>query len=163
MRSHETEHGTRHLVLIDIENMAGTASPTALDLDRVKAALRQAIPDLDEAQCVVACSHRAAPVVSFGFPSALRRWRSGTDGADCALMCEMSDLRVMARYGKVTVCSGDGIFTEAVVAIAELGVETTVVSLRGHLSNRLKFAARHVVLVANGETPPPVNAIKGAA
>lgn len=163
MRSHKQESGPRHLVLIDIENMAGTPSPTALDVDQVKAALRTAIPDLEQAQCVVACSHRAAAVVSFGFPAALRRWRSGIDGADRALMGELSDLRVMKRFGKVTICSGDGIFTESIAAIAELGVETTVVSLQGHLSKRLKCAARSVVLVALGDTPPPVSALKGAA
>jgi hypothetical protein len=147
----EKEGANRHLVLIDVENLAGTPSPTPVELAWVEQRLHEAVTDLEGAQCVVACSHRAARTVAFAFPRALRRWRSGVDGADLALLEEMSDLRVMQRYGRVTVCSGDGIFAESLAALAELGVETTVVSRANSLSRRLKFSAHHVVaLTDNG-------------
>jgi hypothetical protein len=147
----EKEGTYRHLVLIDVENLAGTPSPTSVELAWVEQQLQKAIADLEAAQHVVACSHRAARTVAFAFPRALRRWRSGVDGADLALLEEMSDLRVMQRYGRVTVCSGDGIFAESLAALAEAGVETTVVSRANALSGRLKLSAHHVVtLTDNG-------------
>ena len=45
--------GERHLVLVDVENIAGKPCPTDLDLDAVQAELLEVIPDLSEAQCIV--------------------------------------------------------------------------------------------------------------
>jgi hypothetical protein len=143
---------TRHLVCIDVENLAGKPCPTHLDVASAESIVRDLIPDLDQAQCVVACSHRAARTVAFAFPGALRRWRSGADGADLALMEEMSDLRVMKRFDRVTLFSGDGIFANTMAELAEAGVETTVVSWDDQLSRRLRIAAQHVVALVHPET-----------
>jgi hypothetical protein len=146
----------RHLVLIDVENLAGTACPTPVELAWVEQQLHEVITDLDDTQCVVACSHRAARTVAFAFPQALRRWRSGPDGADFALLEEMSDMRVMKRYSRVTVCSGDGIFAEQLATLAEAGIETSVVSMARSLSARLRLSARHVVALPDNSTTPPM-------
>lgn len=94
-------------------------------------------------------SHRAARTVAFAFGGALRRWRSGPDGADLALLEEMRDLRIMRRFDRVTLFSGDGIFANALAALAGAGIETTVVSWDSLLSPRLRLAARHVVTLAD--------------
>jgi uncharacterized LabA/DUF88 family protein len=147
----QVEAPKRQLVLIDVENLARTPCPTALDLEVVQAILQGHVPGLDQAQCVVACSHHAAKTVAFAFPQALRRWRSGSDGADLALLAEMRDLRVMKRFDRVTLVSGDGIFAESLAALAAEGIETTVVSWGSGLSRRLRMAAQHVVSLADGE------------
>lgn len=141
----------RHLVFIDFENVAGQPCPTNTDVAAVESTVRQLIPDLDQAHRVVACSHRAAKTVAFAFPGALRRWRSGPDGADHALIEEMSDLRVMRRFDQVTLFSGDGIFADPLAAVAKAGIETTVVSWASHLSRRLEMAAQHVVILPSAE------------
>jgi hypothetical protein len=143
---------TRQLVLIDVENLSGQPCPTRLDVAAVESIVRDLIPDLNQAQCVVACSHRAARTVAFAFPGALRRWRSGPDGADLALIEEMSDLRVMRRFDQVTLVSGDGIFAEPMAALAAAGIETTVVSWESQLSARLKLAAQHVATLVDPQT-----------
>jgi hypothetical protein len=107
---------------------------------------------LGDTQCVVAWGHRAAGTVAFAIPRALRRWRSGVDGADLALLKEMSDLRVMLRHGRVTACSGDGIFAESLAALAQAGVVTTMVSRASSLSARLKLSAQRVVALADKGT-----------
>jgi hypothetical protein len=137
----------RHFVLIDVENVAGLACPTYLDLANLHAQLHAVLPDLDEAFRVVACNHRAAKTVAFEFPGARQRWRSGRDGADFALLEEMKDQRVMRRFGRVTVCSGDWRFSKSLAELAVLGLETTVVALEGHLSKRLSLAAQQVVIL----------------
>lgn len=142
---------TRHLVLIDIENLVGTPNPTPLDLSWAELTLRQVVRGLDQAQRVVACSHRAARLAAFAFPGAGRRWRSGPDGADDALIEEMGDLRVMKRFARVTVVSGDGKFADSVAALGSAGIETTVVSRERSLSRRLRMAARHVITLVDEE------------
>jgi hypothetical protein len=138
----------RHLVLIDMENIARCPCPTAVEASAAHVGLRKAVPELDAGQVVVACNHRAAATVSFEFPSALRLWRSGPDGADLALIDQMRDLRVMRRFDRVTLCSGDGIFAETVAALALAGIHTTVVSWADRLSRRLRMAAQGIVMLA---------------
>jgi hypothetical protein len=136
---------SRHLVLIDIENLAATASPTTQDVEMVKAALMLLVPDFGTAQRIVACSHHAAPTVAFAFPGARHLWRSGPNGADLALLDVLENERVDQRFGRVTLCSGDGIFASSVARLAAARVDVTVVALKGRLAARLELAARHVV------------------
>lgn len=139
--------GGRCLVLIDIENLAGTPNPTTREVVRVMDALHDALPIPDRAHCVVACSHHAAKAVSFAIPSVRHLWRSGRDGADLALLSVLNDERVEERFEYVIVCSGDGIFAARVAQLALSNVNVTVASLRGYLSARLELAARRIVLL----------------
>lgn len=137
----------RHLILIDIENLAASPSPTTTEVESAIAELRSTVPDYDHDQRIVACSHHAAATVAFAFPGARHLWRSGRDGADTALLEVLENERVADRYDRVTICSGDGIFADTVAWLASRGVEVTVVSRAGHLSARLQLAARWVTLV----------------
>lgn len=132
------------MVLIDIENLAATPSPTAAQVQAVRAALGDAVPGFDQMPRIVACSHHAAGVVAFEFPGARHLWRSGQDGADLALMDVLQNEHVDERFRHVTICSGDGIFAEAAAWLACRGVDVTVIALVGHLAARLQLAARHV-------------------
>jgi hypothetical protein len=137
----------RHLILIDIENLAATPSPARQQVEMITIALRDAVPGFDEAQRIVACSHRAAPTVAFAFRSSRRLWRSGPDGADLALLDVLENEGVDRRFGRVTICSGDGIFAGSAARLGGAGVKVTVVSLKGHLAARLELAARNVVFL----------------
>ena len=137
------------MVFIDIENLAKGACPDHADVAFVESIVREVVPDLDLVHCVVACSHRAARTMAFAFPGALRRWRSGTNGADLALIEEMSDLRIMGRFERVTLFSGDKIFANSMAALAAAGIETTVASWKAQLSPLLRMAACHVVILSS--------------
>jgi hypothetical protein len=132
------------MVLIDIENLAGTPSPTSAEVAAVMATLAEIVPGFGEAHRIVACSHRAAHTVAFACPLVRHLWRSGPDGADLALLEVLEDEQVADRFEYVTICSGDGIFTDAAARLAGHGVDTTVVGLKGNLAARLELAARHV-------------------
>jgi putative NIF3 family GTP cyclohydrolase 1 type 2 len=138
----------RHLVLIDIENLAATPSPSIQEVRMVMSALRDVVPQYDDAQCVVACSHHAARTVAFAFPAGRRLWRSGRNGADLALAEVLENERVDERFGRVTICSGNGIFASSAARLARANVDVTVVSLEGHMAARLQLAARTVVFLA---------------
>jgi hypothetical protein len=135
----------RHLVLIDIENLAATATPTCEEVEMIRAALTAVLPDFRLAQRIVACSHHAAPTVAFAFPGARHLWRSGHNGADLALLDVLENEHVDRRFSRVTLCSGDGVFAASAARLAVAHVDVTVVALQGHLAARLELAARHVV------------------
>ena len=94
----KSTESNRHLVLLDIENLAGTPDPTWSEIEYAKRQLDAVIPDFSSARCIVASSHIGAEVICFSFPKALRRLRSGPDGADLALIDEVLDDRLMARF-----------------------------------------------------------------
>lgn len=139
--------GDRHLVLVDVENLAATPSPTSEEVEMVASALRDVVPGFNDAQRIVACSHHAAATVAFSFPSARHLWRSGRDGADLALLDVLENERVDERFGRVTICSGDGIFAPAAAWLAGEDVDVAVISLKGHLATRLELAARSVAFL----------------
>lgn len=134
----------RHLVLIDVENLAANPRPSQGEVLAVKAALEAQLPEHDSAFWVVACTHHAAPAVMFEFPRARQLWRSGPDGADLALRDVMAGESIEGRFGLVTICSGDGIFADEAARLARHGVSVTAVAGRGGLSAKLRLAAREV-------------------
>ena len=142
----------RQLVLLDIENFTRTSSPTVLDLAIAERKLGEVFCDFGQTLWVMACSHWAARTVAFAFPQARHLWRSGPDGADYALIDEMTDLRTMTQFDGVILVSGDWRFAESLAALARQGIETTVVSWVSSLSRRLRLAAQHVIALADGDT-----------
>lgn len=134
----------RHLVLVDVENLAASPSPSQREVLTVKGALEAQLPDHNSAFWVIACSHHAAPAVMFEFPRARRIWRSGPDGADMALLDVLDRESIESRFGLVTICSGDGIFADEAARLARHGVYVTAVAGRGGLSAKLRLAVREV-------------------
>ena len=137
----------RHLVLVDIENIIGSPTPTAEEVETAIQMLDAAVPGFDSAQRVWACSHRAARTVGFAVPADRQLWRSGVDGADLALLEVIDTENIEERYEQVTVCSGDGIFAESVARLVSQGVSVNVAAVRGHVSGRLRLAAQRVTYV----------------
>ncbi len=135
----------RQLVLIDIENMVGAPLPTEEQVVDVTGRISAVCSNFDNAIRVVACSHLAAQIVRFAIPFGLHRWRSGRNGADLELLDVLENNRVDERFEAVILCSGDGIFADAVSELAGRGVDVTVVAVRGHLSKRLRLAANRIV------------------
>lgn len=141
--------GNRRLHLIDVENLVGSPRPSLAEVEDCAARYRLATAPGPSDQYVVACNHGAAAAVSFGWPGARVRMRSGPDGADLALIEVIERERVAERFSDVIVGSGDGIFAPAVARLVADGVAVTVASLEGSLSRRLELAAPTVVLVTN--------------
>ena len=145
MTSIHTPH--HRLVLADVENLLGAAIPSRQEVVQIRQQLFTLLGDTSDTLFEVACSHLAAPAVRFGFPEGRHQWRSGTDGADLALIGVIADEHVAERFRTVVVASGDGIFAAPVSDLTARGVECTVISRRQSLSNRLRLAATHVVFL----------------
>lgn len=144
MTNTQVRRNGRHLVLVDIENIAGTPTPSP-DAVRVSIQkLEEIVPGFKSAQKVWAFSHRAARTVAFAAFPDRQLWRSGPDGADRALLEVLDTERIEERYERVTVCSGDGIFADSIARLAGHGVMVGVAARRGHVSTRLRMATQHV-------------------
>jgi hypothetical protein len=137
----------RALHLVDIENLAGTAIPSLLQV-RVVQGRYLARLDFGEAdQVVMAASHLGLLNVALGWPHARYRVRSGPDGADLELLDVLLHEDVAARFSHIVIGSGDGVFGQAAKSLSARGVWVTVVSRRDSLSPGLAEAATDVVFL----------------
>jgi len=142
----------RTLHLVDIENLAGAAIPTLMQVmdvqDRYARSLAVGVDD----QVVMAASHLGLVNAAVGWPHARYRVRSGPDGADLELLDVIWHEDVATRFSHVVIGSGDSTFVNAVQTLSDGGVWVTVVSRWGSLSPRLAHAARDVIYL---DTPAP--------
>ncbi|KAA9374845.1 hypothetical protein F5972_30040 [Microbispora cellulosiformans] len=136
----------RALHVVDIENLVGAAYPTAAQAEQAMQAYAAVALVADRDHMIVGCSPMAARWVGWARPAGSRLVvRHGKDGADLALLEELSDREhIAARYGRVVIGSGDGIFAESAAYLAA-SCEVQVVFGAGALSRKLLMAVGHRV------------------
>ncbi len=147
----------RALHLVDVENLLGGTDFTEADVAAVARNYRQIARVGADDLVVVASSHHTALPVWFGWGEARRLVRSGSDGADLALLDVVKHEDVAVRFERVVIGSGDGIFAFGAAALQRDGVGVTVVSQRESLSRQLRLAVRDIRLLAR-ELEPAVAA-----
>jgi len=138
----------RHLVLVDIENILGMqrVSTTAVSWARVTLRRLLVLGDLD--LIVIGASHSGNAVAAgLAWPETRLVLKPGPNGADLGLLEAMAE-DVPGRFTGLTLVSGDGIFTDAVAALAGCGVPTTVIARVGSLSKRLQLAATNITCIS---------------
>lgn len=136
----------RTIHLIDIENLVGSASPTAAQAREVRDHYERRYIRYGDL-VVVACSHHAFGAVAWEWPRARHLPRSGKDGADLALLGVIVGENVAERFEHVVVASGDAIFASAVTRLRMQGVSVTVVARHESLSRALRLASSQQVLL----------------
>lgn len=135
----------RTLHVVDIENLAGTAIPTILQVSEVQGLYIARLGFGAEDQVVMATSHLALLNAARGWPHARYRVRSGPDGADLELLDVLLHEDIAARFTHVVIGSGDGAFVPPAARLRDRGVRITVVSRADSLSCQLRKAANKVV------------------
>lgn len=149
----------RRLVVVDIENVVGGAVQTVEAVSRAAEVLRSALGLTGDEQVVIGTSHYGMLSTGLGWDGPRRLvMRSGTDGADLALLEVLTEERVEDRFEEIALVSGDGIFAETLAALAKRGMRTTVVARAGHCSARLRLAAFKTVLLS-----ADIDSVGGAA
>lgn len=139
--------GDRALVLVDAENIASVALPSEPRCAADRAELRRVWGVRAGDQVIVASSHRAARNVWWAWPAARRVVKSGADGADLALLGAVDVDDVCARFTRVVIASGDGIFADLASALTDRGAEVVVIARQGSISNRLAESASRTVML----------------
>lgn len=132
--------GPRTLVALDFENLAGGPEPCEIHFQRIRQIVEGVVGDVP-APIIAACSHHAARTMSFLWPAARWKWRSGRDGADLALLDELDVDWISQRFTRLVLGTGDGIFAGVVSQLGLSGTKVEVVSRRRALSRRLRMAA----------------------
>ena len=146
----------RAIHFLDIENLTGTSLPQAHEVEVIKRAYGRAVPVGANDLVIMATSHLAAPAAWWGWPEARRLVRSGPNGADLALLHAIETEDVAARFSRVVIGSGDGIFAEACARLQAAGCQLIVVTRAKSLSRALRFAVRDVRLIdGNRPVAPP--------
>src|SRR6266542_895792 len=137
--------GRRALHLVDVENLAGSATVSRTDAIRLHQAYAHVARYGVSDHVVLATSHHSALSAWLGWPPTSRRLvRSGPHGADVALLEVIRRESVATRFDHVVIGSGDGIFAFEAARLQSAGVNVTVVTRRGALSRQLRLAVRDV-------------------
>lgn len=101
---------------------------------------------------IVAANHRLAADVKIAWPACRVIAGGGRNGADEALLAELSDIAwISERFDRVIVGSGDGIFVGAVHALRSMGLPVGVISRVESLSGALRRAASFVRLIEDAD------------
>jgi hypothetical protein len=137
----------RRLVLVDIENLVGGAVVTTAQAADAHSTVEDAVGLDGTEHVVIGTSHIGVVPTGLGWCGPRLVVRSGENGADLALLDVLATECIAERFDEVVLVSGDGIFTEAVAALATTGVDVTVLARNRHCSKRLRLAARHTVLL----------------
>jgi len=142
----------RALHVVDIENLAGTAVPSLGQVVEVQGRYGARLGFGADDLVVMAASHLGLLNVALGWPHARYRVRSGPDGADLELLDVLWHEDVAARFTRVVIGSGDGVFGRAAANLSERGVRVTVVSRRDSLATSLARVAMDVVYLDTPQT-----------
>jgi hypothetical protein len=135
----------RTLHVVDIENLAGSAIPTSLQVTKVQRLYLARLGFGADDQVVMAASHLGLVNAAVGWPHARYRVRSGRDGADLELLDVLLHEDVASRFRHVVIGSGDGMFRTAALRLTARNVRVTVASRPESLSYLLGRAATDVV------------------
>ena len=126
-----SEMEERTLLLVDLENLAGSSEKCTPDAVR---GVRQQFLDVADARpedhVVVAFGPTAAKVgAMYGWDgNCVKKIRHGIDGADLELISIAETELTRERYGRVVFGSGDGIFADVCATAKDQGIYTTVVA-----------------------------------
>lgn len=134
---------------MDIENIAGGACRSAQSVLWAKQMVTDAAHLGNCDHVVVATSHIGLLHVGCNWAGIRYVVRSGRDGADLVLLDVLGE-DIPGRYEQVVLASGDGIFAPAVAQLAQAGVTTTVLGLRGEVARALQLAAGRVIYLPAG-------------
>ena len=145
----------RTLHLLDAENLALTSNCTFEAVHDSFLRYAELFEDLSKDLRIIACSHHNAAAVFFGWSALPSQslMRSGKDGADLALIEECLTQVDALNVNHVVIGSGDGLFLGLVQDLQARGIFVTVVGVEGRISNRLRLAANHAIILAD---PNPV-------
>jgi hypothetical protein len=142
----------RRIYLIDIENVAHGACLTTEIAASAMEAVLAVVPPRHGDLVVIGTCHLGLLSVATAYPTARRLMGSGPDGADLALLEEMTQ-HMVDRFDELVLVSGDHIFADGVAWLAARGLPTTVVSHPDSLSRQLRMAATDIVYLQEVRVP----------
>jgi hypothetical protein len=147
---------TRSLHLIDLENLCGSGLPTDEVIATVWKTYRYGVPTSPDDQYIVGTSHLCAQRAWFILPAqgVQRRVRSGTDGAELAILADLDLTHAIDRFDRLVIGSGDGMFTPTARAARGQGLHVHQVTGVGTCARTLAQSAHTHSRLRLGELEP---------
>jgi hypothetical protein len=128
----------RSLHLVDLENLMGGPWQAPAVLQQASDLYREVAPVQPSDHVIVATNTALAVDAGLMWPGAELRHGTGVDGADLALIRQVQDHAwIAARYDRVVIGSGDGIFASVASAFRQRGVAVGVIAREGGVSPHL--------------------------
>jgi len=138
-------HPNRRLVLVDIENFLGAPVFDENTASGACCSITQTLNLNENDLVIIGTSHSANLFAAhYGWETARQVMQKGHDGADLALLEEMTD-DLPKRFAEIVLVSGDGIFADRLAAMAQNGLAVTVLVGRGSLNRNLFSATQHII------------------
>jgi hypothetical protein len=144
-RSAGTARRTLHIV--DADNLTGGPTEYQCVADEAAARYRAAAGVRVGDLVVVGSDLRSAAVTAFSWPTATLRRTTGTDAVDHLLLEDLTPCFVEARFERVVLGSGDGIFASRLARLRAAGLRVQVVAATGSVSWRLYPVTHRVTIV----------------
>ncbi|MFC4061730.1 NYN domain-containing protein [Planomonospora corallina] len=135
----------RTVHLLDVENLVGAPRPVLAEVATMMSLYHACVPTGGMDQYVAAVNHGALLSVGLVLSGIQLLVRSGRNGADEALREVIRLDRLHARFERVVIGSGDGVFADLADWLRRRGVQVVVVSRPGALSRRLRRTAGRVI------------------
>ena len=134
------------LAVVDLENLCG-GSEFVAEREHLVRSVFSRYGDYNRIAVVASgpCSLWPSCELWWSWRDSRRLVRSGIDGADTALIEVLTQEPLARRMRTIEIWSGDGIFTDAALALRSGGATVKVFARPGSLSSRLRGAAAAVV------------------
>lgn len=135
----------RALHLVDVENLMGGPEAGIVALHEALDNYRAAAHFLDGDHAIIGSNPSLGVQAKAAWPGARLVVKPGTDGADIALLEQVKDVDfIAARYDRIMIGSGDGVFEPMVRVFRSLGLPVGVVSRMRSLSADLRTSATYI-------------------
>lgn len=137
----------RRLVVVEIESITEGAVRTRVHASWAKRLVEEAIGLKEGEQVIVGAPRRSVLATGMSWPE--HRIVTGTSPEDTQreLLRVLEDERVGERFDELVLVSGNGLFADAIAALAADGVMVTALAWPENLSKRLRLAVAATLLL----------------
>ena len=135
-----SQNSRRQLRLVDLENLAGSPVVSLPVAHTVADRLADCAPLGPTDLQAVASAHISGFAAKSAFPGAHVRWRSGTNGADLALLDYAGEIP-LERFGSIVIASADKIFMDLALKAKAAGLSVTIVADSNRISRSFRALA----------------------
>lgn len=143
---------SREIHLVNVENFLGGPVFTREDVTVFRRRYQRLTAMPSYAQVIVATSaFTPAVAAGVGWVGCRLLVRRGHNGADLSLLVVAESEDLAARFERIAIGSGDGIFTDVATRLAARGTQVCVVSRRASLSRSLELAVADVRFIDGRE------------
>jgi hypothetical protein len=132
---------SRRLVVVEIESVAEGAVRSSALASWAQSRVEEAIALREGEQVIVGATHRSILATRMAWPQPRIVTGAHTEDVQDGLLQILRGERIAERFDELVLASGNGIFADAIAALAAGGVKVTVLAWPESLSRRLHLAA----------------------